>query len=349
MNRYQTASPWGIPGPIRFDTTAIRAANPIPDYLLSRGFDLKKTGDRWVGRCPFHQERTPSFSVWVDHYHCFGCGAHGDVIDLICQLQGITFVEACRRFGVPVEVHRRTAAGSPKPVAPLRRPSPTIRWPSDLHRGTADELRELARLRHLNVEACRQADDRGVLWFGSHRGCRAWILTDEARVVAEARRLDGHLWAGTRKADALAGSRKCWLLGSKVRPGHPLSAGGGQRVALVEGTPDYLAALHWAELLGGDELLVVAVLGREVVRVAPESLQVFTGKRVRIFPHADRDPETGRAFADRWMAMAIAAGALAVSTFEVRGLRMWNGRPITDLNDAVLCSDLGRLTGVLDF
>jgi hypothetical protein len=56
-----------------------------------------------AGLCPFHAERTPSFCVYNDHYHCFGCGAHGDVLDWIIQTQGMTFAEAVRslRDGAP--------------------------------------------------------------------------------------------------------------------------------------------------------------------------------------------------------------------------------------------------------
>lgn len=47
--------------------------------------------------CPFHQERTPSFVVYKDQntYHCFGCQAHGDVIDLYMRLYRVDFIQAC--------------------------------------------------------------------------------------------------------------------------------------------------------------------------------------------------------------------------------------------------------------
>ncbi len=46
------------------------------------------------GCCPFHGEKTPSFYVYDDGYHCFGCGAHGDAISFVMQTQGATFIEA---------------------------------------------------------------------------------------------------------------------------------------------------------------------------------------------------------------------------------------------------------------
>jgi DNA primase len=46
------------------------------------------------GCCPFHGEKTPSFYVYDDHYHCFGCGEHGDAITYVMKSQGAGFMEA---------------------------------------------------------------------------------------------------------------------------------------------------------------------------------------------------------------------------------------------------------------
>ncbi len=53
---------------------------------------------RWKGCCPFHGEKTPSFYVYDDHYHCFGCGAHGDAISFVMQSQGAGFLEAVEQL-----------------------------------------------------------------------------------------------------------------------------------------------------------------------------------------------------------------------------------------------------------
>ena len=69
---------------------------------------LKKTGSRWVGLCPFHNEKTPSFGVNVTHqfYKCFGCGAGGDVIKFVMEVERVTFFEALKliaeRNGIPM-------------------------------------------------------------------------------------------------------------------------------------------------------------------------------------------------------------------------------------------------------
>ena len=55
--------------------------------VASRYTTLKPRGSTLVGRCPFHEERSPSFTVYPDqHYHCFGCQAHGDVLDLVQRM-----------------------------------------------------------------------------------------------------------------------------------------------------------------------------------------------------------------------------------------------------------------------
>ncbi len=69
---------------------------------------LRKAGSRWVGLCPFHNEKTPSFGVNSTHqyYKCFGCGAGGDVLKFVMEIEGVTFFEALKilaeRNGIPM-------------------------------------------------------------------------------------------------------------------------------------------------------------------------------------------------------------------------------------------------------
>lgn len=55
---------------------------------------LKKAGANHVGLCPFHDEKTPSFHVYPDGFHCFGCGAHGTALGFLMDFDGMTFPEA---------------------------------------------------------------------------------------------------------------------------------------------------------------------------------------------------------------------------------------------------------------
>jgi DNA primase len=77
--------------------------------VISAHTDLRRQGARWVGLCPFHEERTPSFSVDAGEklYHCFGCGVGGDAIKFVEEKEGLGFAEAVElladRYGVELE------------------------------------------------------------------------------------------------------------------------------------------------------------------------------------------------------------------------------------------------------
>jgi len=76
--------------------------------IASQYTTLRKRGRKWVGLCPFHTEKTPSFTVDEDKqlYHCFGCGAGGDIFSLVMERENLNFPEALRhlaeRYHVPL-------------------------------------------------------------------------------------------------------------------------------------------------------------------------------------------------------------------------------------------------------
>ncbi len=74
--------------------------NDIVD-VISNYIKLKKTGSSYVGLCPFHNEKSPSFSVSQNKqlYHCFGCGVGGNVITFIMEYENMTFLEAVKMLG----------------------------------------------------------------------------------------------------------------------------------------------------------------------------------------------------------------------------------------------------------
>src|SRR6266478_10146139 len=80
---------------------------------VSRRVKLQRRGREFVGLCPFHSEKTPSFSVVEEKgfYHCFGCGAHGDVIGFAMQKANLSFPEAveelARQAGLEVPQQSR--------------------------------------------------------------------------------------------------------------------------------------------------------------------------------------------------------------------------------------------------
>ena len=85
----------------------LRARIGLAD-LIGRRVKLTRKGREHSGLCPFHNERTPSFSVSEEKgfFHCFGCGAHGDIIGFVMRTENLSFPEAVQRLadeaGVPV-------------------------------------------------------------------------------------------------------------------------------------------------------------------------------------------------------------------------------------------------------
>ncbi|MBW7649868.1 DNA primase [Anoxybacillus sp. ST4] len=77
----------------------IRRSVDIVD-IIQQYVSLKKQGRNYFGLCPFHGEKTPSFSVSPEKqiYHCFGCGAGGNVFSFLMEIEGITFIEAVKRL-----------------------------------------------------------------------------------------------------------------------------------------------------------------------------------------------------------------------------------------------------------
>jgi len=77
----------------------LRARVPVSD-IVGKRVKLAKKGREFSGLCPFHNEKTPSFTVNDDKafYHCFGCGAHGDVIRFVTETEGLSFPEAVEKL-----------------------------------------------------------------------------------------------------------------------------------------------------------------------------------------------------------------------------------------------------------
>ena len=87
----------------------VRMKNDIVD-VVSQYVKLNKRGSTYFGLCPFHNEKSPSFSVSGQRqlYHCFGCGAGGNVITFVMEYENYTFPEAVKmladRAGIALPV-----------------------------------------------------------------------------------------------------------------------------------------------------------------------------------------------------------------------------------------------------
>jgi len=93
------------------EVAAIKAKVGLVD-VIGQHVVLHQKGREHIGLCPFHEEKTPSFTVSEERgfFHCFGCGAHGDVIDAAMKLGDLDFMSAVDRL--------RTDAGITRPLTP---------------------------------------------------------------------------------------------------------------------------------------------------------------------------------------------------------------------------------------
>jgi len=318
-------------------TKQIVAANDIAEVIGSY-FPLRRAGANLAALCPFHNEKTPSFTVSRSRqrFHCFGCGAHGDVLEFVMRYERLDFqaayIKLAERAGnirhlaedeVPAASWPKFShlkAGRCQDLSPI---------PLDfLERGTHDDFRRLAASRNVAPEAIEIASAAGLLRFATLTNCRAWVITDVNRYVAEARRLDGNPWQHIgAKAWTLRGSSKRWPVGI-------VEAQDYRAILLVEGGPDFLAAYHFMWTDARTDVAPVAMLGASL-SIHPIGLPLFANKRVRILPHYDPDALTGFDAARRWAAQLRTVGA-AVDCFNCAGLVRSDGAAVFDAND--LCS-----------
>ncbi|HEY7419160.1 MAG TPA: CHC2 zinc finger domain-containing protein [Ktedonobacteraceae bacterium] len=105
----------------------IKARLRIEKVIRERGIALQTTyqgSKRLTGNCPFHQEETPSFNVYIgtQRFQCFGCGAHGDVIDFVERFDQCSRQEAMKRLS---EVSHVLPVPRQQDLFPLQRTSTT--------------------------------------------------------------------------------------------------------------------------------------------------------------------------------------------------------------------------------
>lgn len=78
----------------------VKLAYDIVEYIQQSGVSLKQRGNKWIGLCVFHNEKTPSFSVdsHFQNYRCFGCGASGDIFSFVEKNEHLEFMEAVKKL-----------------------------------------------------------------------------------------------------------------------------------------------------------------------------------------------------------------------------------------------------------
>jgi DNA primase catalytic core len=154
--------PLGRVGPRMADdwVERVRAANDIVE-VVGQVVQLRRVGRNWTGLCPFHKEKSPSFSVNADRqfYHCFGCKAGGDVFRFIQETEKVEFLEAVellsRRVGIPVPERRTGERAVRTPLLEALEQAATAfqQWLADPERGRV--VREILASRGITGETSR--------------------------------------------------------------------------------------------------------------------------------------------------------------------------------------------------
>jgi DNA primase len=146
----------------RFDAVeAVRAAADLHE-VVSGYVALKKSGTRWRGLCPFHQEKTPSFYVDADKqlYYCFGCGTGGDVFKFLMLYEKLDFPEALKslatRYGVTIPASRSGGEASERQkIVGLNREAVTF-FREQLMRPAGERARKYLAARGLNRDVAER-------------------------------------------------------------------------------------------------------------------------------------------------------------------------------------------------
>lgn len=80
------------------DIQELKRKTPMTDLASRYGVKSQKFSNKWRALCPFHKEKTPSFFIFQNSYHCFGCGEHGDQLDFIQKMDGCSIQEAINKL-----------------------------------------------------------------------------------------------------------------------------------------------------------------------------------------------------------------------------------------------------------
>lgn len=298
---------------------------------------------------PFRPDKKPSFSVFDQgrQWQDFATIQKGDAIDFIAIACDVGLGEATRRFvsmaggeaalfaGSKIATHGKCSAEIATNALFTAQGREPLRLPQ-VHRPTLREIQAVAASRGLSVEAVSLASSLRTLLFAQVCRQPCWVLTDEARQIAEARRIDRQPFGpigplAERKAHTLRGSCKAWPVGTALLRRLPHV----RALMLVEGGPDYLAALHLCLTASVYDVLPIAMLGRGAgSRIHADALGLLAGRRVRIYPHADADGG-GDAGAQVWAGQLHQAGC-QVDLVHISQLTLPDGAPVNDLNDAAV-------------
>ncbi|MYC37865.1 MAG: toprim domain-containing protein, partial [Chloroflexi bacterium] len=212
------------------DYAELKARNPLGDAVEAAGVVLRGRGRVRQGVCPFHDESEGSFTVYANtqKFHCFGCGAHGDVLDFVGRVEGLTLSQAIRRLD---DGSTPPAAAHPHRPNPTQRPSAPALPPRDPALLTAavrfyggqlrrsPQAREYLASRGIGLDAAMRlglgyATGHGLREHLQAAGFTGQRLRDSGLFMERG----AERFAGTITVPDVASGRARWLTGRAVQP-----------------------------------------------------------------------------------------------------------------------------------
>jgi hypothetical protein len=283
---------------------------------------------------PFRDDENASWGVFEERglwfWKDFGTGESGDEITFLARHFKMDarsdFKELLERYAGYAQQpddDQDVMIKSKKTVVNKEKPDC-----SGFHRGSILEIQRITQTRMIKQEALEWAQDRGVLMFGTWYPFGVYGITDSKGKAMALRRLDGKMFpAGgdndERKAHSLKNSVIDWPIGI-------LEAKDCERILLLEGVPDFLAA-HQIILdeKAKDTVAPVCMLAASI-DIDSEALPYFKNKQVRIVAHVDK---AGIEAAVKWQKQLLAAGSGSVGIVDLSKVEVPSGINIKDLND----------------
>lgn len=291
---------------------AIRRDNPLPG-IVAKVVDLRPAGKEWVACCPFHADRSPSFTIFDNgrRFHCFGCGASGDVLDFVQRVYDVTLLDAARMLGVD-EVPKFTLPPTSPADADMTVSQNRARSIWERTAPAAGSLAE-SYLRFRGITAPFPSDLRFSRLLYDNLGalpCLVAAVRDVAGVVIGIQRI----WLahdGMGKADVAKPKRSLGRVkGGAIRLGDLDSSG---TVTVCEGPEDGLSLL---KMLGGPVWVAAGATFLRHMEFPSEVRSIVIG--------ADNDTAGNQAAQD-------AAKSFAARRLSVRVIRPLGG--FKDFND----------------
>lgn len=312
--------------------------------LIGQTVALKRQGKDYVGLCPFHEEKTPSFHVSPakKFFYCFGCRAKGNAIDFIMQRERLSFIEAIAALDGRRSAGPARPARAPKPMPPAL-PSAAPPDPSFANlaicyawRVTETKLDELASalgvsaasLRRLNIGLAAGTDRRFCMKCYAQRDAWLFPMTD-ARGQTHGIRLR---FIGCSHKSSISGGHEGLFIPTGI--GNPRGPNGTiDRLVVCEGPTDTAAMLDLG-LEGGAAVGRPSCLGG--ARLVLDLIQVRGVRELVIIADADGPGQKGAAALADLTYPLCPRGVRVITPQGAKDAREWKKRGAT-------AADLERL------